>query len=318
MRVTNLKHILKQEHAVNLFQLALKKRRLSHAYLFTGPEGVGKETTAWAFMFHLFCEKNSEDPCGGCKSCKKLLKELHPDVLKIYPEKREITIDQIRSINSFIKYPPLEGNYRIVLIKPAEKMNLQASNALLKSLEEPPSYVIFILITENFTQLLPTIVSRSQVVRFRTLSSEVIKNFLMKKLSYEDKIAETLAEISQGSLGKAIEIMERGLIEELHAFVNAGFCSDQIFKFKIAERVASFELRTWELFFYVLSVWIWKSYLKKKYNLPYPSAFPQELFNQNPFTALKVIYEAKIALEHYVNPELVFYWLLIKIFNQEA
>ncbi|MCS7278938.1 MAG: DNA polymerase III subunit delta' [Thermodesulfobacteriaceae bacterium] len=318
MKVINLREILNQEPAINLFHLALKKERLSQAYLLTGPEGVGKETTAWALLFHLFCEKNFENPCGNCKACKKLLKDSHPDLLKVYPEKKEITIEQIRNIQNFLKYRPLEGKYRIVLIKPAEKMNLQAANALLKSLEEPPSYIIFLLITENFTQLLPTIISRSQIVRFRTLPSEVIKNFLIKKFSYEEVIAETLAKISQGSLGRAIEIMEKGLIEELHTFVKAGFSSSYILKFKVAERFSNLEPRSWDLFFYLLSLWIWKSYLKKRYGLSYPSAFPQENFQKDPFLALKIIFEAKSALEHYANPEIVFYWLLTKIFNLEA
>ncbi|MCD6548941.1 MAG: hypothetical protein J7K10_05675, partial [Thermodesulfobacterium sp.] len=98
MKVKNLNKILKQEPAINLLTQALRKKRLSHAYLFTGPKGVGKETTAWAFLFHLFCEKDKENPCGECRACKKIEKEIHPDIYILFPEKREITIGQIREV----------------------------------------------------------------------------------------------------------------------------------------------------------------------------------------------------------------------------
>ncbi len=314
MKVKNLKDIFNQGPAVNLLSLALKKGRLSHAYLFTGPKGVGKETTAWAFLFHLFCKENKENPCGTCLSCKKIDKEIHPDILKIFPEKREITIKQIREIINFIKYRPLEAEYKVIFIKEAEKMNLEAANALLKSLEEPPSYVIFILLSENFTRLLPTIVSRSQIVKFRSLPKTTIAKVLKKRFFFEEKVAETLADISQGSLGRAIEIAEKGVLEELNSFVKAGFSENAILKFRVAERLASYNLQDLETFFYVISIWIWRSYLKEKINYPYPQAFPEEIYTKNPYNALQIIYETKKALEKYANPELTFYNLILQLF----
>ncbi len=314
MKIKNLKDIFNQDPAVNLLSLALKKGRLSHAYLFTGPKGVGKETTAWAFLFHLFCKENKENPCEGCLSCKKIDKEIHPDILKIFPEKREITIKQIREIINFIKYRPLEGEYKVIFIKEAEKMNLEAANALLKSLEEPPSYVIFILLSENFTQLLPTIVSRSQIVKFRSLPKTTIAKVLKKRFFFEEKVAETLADISQGSLGRAIEIAEKGVLEELNSFVKAGFSESAILKFRVAERLAGYNLQDLEAFFYIISIWIWRSYLKEKINYPYPQAFPEEIYTKNPYKALQIIYETKKALEKYANPELTFYNLILQLF----
>ncbi len=314
MKVKNLKDILDQEPAVNLLNIALKKDRISHAYLFTGPNGVGKETAAQAFLFHLFCKKNKEQPCEHCPGCKKLNKNIHPDVLKILPEKKEITIKQIREVIEFIRYRPLEGSYKVIFIKEAEKMNLEAGNALLKSLEEPPYYVIFILITENITQLLPTIVSRSQIVRFRNLSRNTIIRFLKERLMFEEDIAVTLADISQGSLGRAIEIAERGILEELNSFVKAGLSKSPLLRFKVVERLSTYESKDWETFFYVLSLWIWRSYLKRKIDYPYPKAFPEEIYSKNPYTALKTILQTKRALEGYANPELTFYNLIIQLF----
>lgn len=314
MKVKNLKEILKQEQAVNLLFSALEKNRLSHTYLFTGPKGVGKETTAWAFLFHLFCEKDRKNPCGECRECKKIEKEIHPDVWIIFPEKREITIGQVREIINFLRYRPLEGEYKVVLIKPAEKMNLEAGNAILKSLEEPPPYVIFILITENLSQLLPTIVSRSQIVRFNPLPKEVIKEFLKKNFAFEKGIAETLAEVSMGSIGKALAIAEKGILEELNSFVKAGFSNSPLKKFKIAERLSNFSPEELEDFFYLLSLWVWRSYLKQKIDYPYPQAFPEELFKGIPYLGIRKIFEVKNALEFYANQELSLYYLLNSLF----
>ncbi len=310
MKVKSLNKILKQEPAVNLLTLALRKKRLSHAYLFTGPKGVGKETTAWAFLFHLFCEKDKENPCGECRACKKIEKEIHPDIYILFPEKREITIGQIREVIDFLRYRPLEAEYKVILVKEAEKMNPEAGNALLKSLEEPPFYAIFILLTENFSKLLPTIVSRSQIVRFRTIPKGVIKEFLKKNFLFEEEVADTLAEVSFGSIGKAITIAEKGILEELNSFVKAGFSKSPLKKFKVAERLSFLPLQELDDFFYLLTLWVWRSYLKRKVDYPYPRAFPEELFEGDPYSAIKTIYEVKNALDFYVNPELSFYYLL--------
>lgn len=315
MKIKNLREILKQESAVNLLKLSFQKKRLSHAYLFTGPRGVGKETTAWAFLFHLFCERDKEYPCGECKACRKIEKEIHPDVRILYPEKREITIGQIRDTIHFLKYRPLEAEYKIIFIKEADKINLEAGNALLKSLEEPPPYVIFILISENFSKLLPTIVSRSQIVRFRSLPKEVIKEFLKKRFLFEDNIAETLADISFGSIGKAVTIAEKGILEELNSFVKAGFSGSPLKKFKVAERLSSFLPEVLDEFFYLLNIWVLRSYLKQKADYPYPKAFPEELFKGDPYSAIKTIYEVKNALDSYANPELSLYFLFNRLFS---
>jgi len=313
--VRNLEEILNQDPAVNLLKSALKKNRIAHAYLFTGPSGVGKKTTAKAFIYHLFCHINNDAPCGECLSCKKLDKEIHPDVIRISPEKRDIRIDTVREIERFIRFRPLEAAYKVIIIQQAEKLNPEAGNALLKSLEEPPSYVIFILITENPTQLLPTILSRSQIVKFRPLSEKTIKDFLIKYAQYDEVMAQTLAELSLGSLGRALEIAEKGLLEELNAFVKAGLSHKAELKFKAAERLSRMERENYELFFFLLTLWVWKSYLKEKLDLPYPKALPEETFKGDPKLAFKEISQAKTALDYFLHPELTFYTLLNRLFS---
>ncbi len=311
--VRNLREILHQEPAVNLLRLALSKKRLSHAYLFTGPKGVGKKTTAKALVYHLFCQISQEDPCGSCLSCKKLDKEIHPDLVKVSPEKRDIRIDTVREIERFIRFRPLEAPFKVILIQQAEKLNPEAGNALLKSLEEPPPYVIFILLTENLTQLLPTIISRSQIVKFRPLPEGIIKDFLMKYAGYDEVVAQTLAELSLGSLGRALEIAEKGLLEELHAFVKASLSSKEEHKFKIAERLSRMDRENYELFFYLLTLWVWRSYLKERTGFPYPQALPEETFKGDPKIALREISQAKTALDYFIHPELTFYTLMHRL-----
>lgn len=312
--VRSLRDIFNQEPAVNLLKQALSKNKIAHAYLFTGPKGVGKETTAKALIYHLFCQFSQEDPCGSCLSCKKLDKGIHPDLVKIAPEKRDIRIDTIREIERFIRFRPLEAPYKVILILQAEKLNPEAGNALLKSLEEPPTYVIFILITENITQLLPTIISRSQIVKFRPLPEKTIEEFLVKYAGYEENLAQTLAELSLGSLGRALEIAEKGLLEELHAFVKAGLSQKSELKFKTAERLSRMEKENYELFFYLLTLWVWRTYLKERAEFPYPSALPEETFKGDPKIALWEISQAKTALEYFILPELTFYSLMLKLF----
>jgi len=157
---------------------------------------------------------------------------------------------------------------------------------------------------------LPTIVSRSQIVRFRTIPKGVIKEFLKKNFLFEEEVADTLAEVSFGSIGKAITIAEKGILEELNSFVKAGFSKSPLKRFKVAERLSFLPLQELDDFFYLLTLWVWRSYLKRKVDYPYPRAFPEELFEGDPYSAIKTIYEVKNALDFYVNPELSFYYLL--------
>lgn len=306
--------IIGQKSAKKLLESALKRGRLAHSYLFVGPKGVGKKTTAHAFIYHLFCASNFEKPCGECLACKKLKKRLHPDLMVITPEKRDIRIDTIRAIERFIRLRPLEAPFKVILIEKAEKMNLDAGNALLKSLEEPPNYVIFILLTDNLSKLLPTIISRSQVVRFHPLPRETIKQYLLINKGLEEPLAETLAELSSGSLGRALDIAEKGLLEELNAFVKAGESKNIERCFKIAERLSRIDRDSLELLLYLLTLWVWRSYLKGKIGLFYPSALPEETYKGDPAEAFKILNKAKVATEYYVNPELTFYTLMLNLF----
>lgn len=318
-RVRSLSQILCQESAVNLLRLALKKGTLSHSYIFCGPEGVGKETTARALIYHLYCHFSQEEPCGSCLACKKLDKGIHPDIKVLEPAKRDIRIDSVREIENFLRYRPLEAPYKVILILEAEKLNPQAGNALLKSLEEPPLYAIFILITERIDQLLPTIVSRSQIVRFRPLKKEVIKEYLRKFYQYEDSLAETLSSLSMGSLGKAITIAETGLLEDLNSLIQAGLSESKTLRFKVAEKLSRRPREELELLLNLLSLWVWRSYASSKADLPLSfDALQDVAFHGNPHQMLSFLGKARQALNYFVNPELLLYAIMNQLSHSNS
>ena len=155
--------------------------RLSHAYLFLGPEGVGKASTARALAAALNCAQPGADgdACGTCPSCRRMQAGTHPDFLVITPEepKTQIKIEVIRELRRLTEYPPLGGGWRVVLIKPAEALSAQneaAANALLKTLEEPPPQHLLVLTARGEADLLPTIVSRCHKLAFAPLPSALI------------------------------------------------------------------------------------------------------------------------------------------------
>lgn len=205
----NFSEILGQSYAKKVLKNSLKTGRISHAYLFFGPEGVGKELTARIFAQALLCEKRgNSDPCNRCISCIKVCSNTHPDFKIIEPEERGLTIkiDQIREIQKDIFYRPLQSNLKIYILKEVEKMNIEASNCFLKILEEPPPYGIFILITTNLLQISETIVSRCQLIRFELLKKEDVVKLLKDKLrELPQKEIELISNLCCGEAGIALE-----------------------------------------------------------------------------------------------------------------
>ncbi|MFN3505751.1 MAG: DNA polymerase III subunit delta' [Caldimicrobium sp.] len=315
MSLRNLKEIIGQKPAITLLTRAIQKKQISHAYLFCGPKGVGKKTTARAFIYHLFCQINPEDPCGKCLSCQKLDKNIHPDVYFIAPELRDIKIENIRAIERFLRTGPLEAPFKVIFMEKAEKLNPEAGNALLKSLEEPPHYGLFLLITEKPYQILPTILSRTQIVRFRPLPIKSIKEYLIKCYQIEETLAQSLAELSQGSLEIALEILDSGLLEELIAFIKASAEKNIFQKLKVIDKLIKLDKNKLELFLNLLALWIWSSYLKRITQDFYPQALPEEIYQGNPYKALSQISQTQSALEYFLNKELTFLILSKRLFS---
>jgi DNA polymerase-3 subunit delta' len=211
--------ILGQERVLNYLKAALRRGRLAHAYLFLGPEGVGKESVAKALAGALNCTAPLEDgdACGVCPSCKRLTAGTHPDFLVIAPTSKgrnpEILIDQIREFRRLTAYPPVAEGWRVALIKPAEALNDTAANSLLKTLEEPPPQHLLILTAGVEADLFPTVVSRCQKLAFTPLPYPLITRELIRR-DLSPSQAALLAALSGGSLGRALVMAPEELLRQ--------------------------------------------------------------------------------------------------------
>jgi DNA polymerase III subunit delta' len=208
--------IVGQDKALSLIKSALANDSASHAYLFTGPRGVGKTMTAIRVAMALNCGQGG---CEACPSCLKILKGAHPDVEIIEAEGNVLKIDQIRTISKGIGLKPFEGKRKVYIIRNVETMNAESANALLKDLEEPPPYVTFILTAPGADGLLPTIVSRCQEVPFSGIPAADMKKFLMEKHELTAEKAEILTALSGGSVSKALGLVGTGETAGIRDFV---------------------------------------------------------------------------------------------------
>ncbi len=199
--------IIGQESAKKILRNSLDKGRTVNAYIFSGPEGVGKSLTARVFSQALNCIEEDK-PCGKCISCKKIQRDVHPDVRVVEGEGSSVKINQIRELQKDMGLRPYEGRSKVYIIKNAENMTPEAANCLLKTLEEPPEYGVIILITSNYLTLLPTIISRSQVISFYPLSQKDMERFLSDKLNDSPDRMRFFSAFSRGSPGEALKLVE--------------------------------------------------------------------------------------------------------------
>lgn len=211
-----LKDIKGQDNAVKFLVNCVESGRIPNAFLFSGPEGVGRALAAKALVAALFCRgtEGHGGPCGSCPVCRRVEALQHPDLLWIKPEKNKlISIDEIRKAKNSLALKPYEAPFSVCVIEDAHMMRQEAANAMLKVLEEPPSGALLILISGKRELLLPTVVSRCFEVRFRCLSVKDTRDIILRRPGAQEGSAEFLASLSQGSPGRAIEMMEEGLLE---------------------------------------------------------------------------------------------------------
>lgn len=230
--MSGFKSLINQERPVRILSTLLQNGTLPHALLFTGAEGVGKQAAADALAMACNCQgaipefhaedRSGQDPvnssgpinsiavnaCGVCKSCRKIAAGNHPDIIRIKPTGHFIKIDQIRALLQTLAMKPYEARTRVAIISEAQSMNAAASNALLKILEEPPDRSMLVLIANQSSDLLPTIVSRCQHVGFNPIPKEIIAAWLEKKHGLEQPAAHIIAAMANGSFSKAQMMMQ--------------------------------------------------------------------------------------------------------------
>ena len=202
--------IIGQERAIKILTKSLKKNKVSSSYIFVGSEGTGKKLTAIEFAKAVNCLNLSKDSeaCEDCQSCSEISKQYSPDLKIIEPIKNSIKIEQIREMRKEIGLKPFKNKKKIYIIDKAEKMTLEASNCLLKTIEEPPYYAIIILICSRIDPILPTIVSRCQIINFGLITSIKIKELSLSKIkNIEKEKAEIISKLAQGSIGKAFKLL---------------------------------------------------------------------------------------------------------------
>lgn len=195
-----------QERATRILKQAIAHNHIAQTYLFHGPDRVGKKRTALCFAMALNCWTSQEDPCGLCIPCRKIGQGIHPDITIVKPDKGEIKIGVIRDIITGMAFRPREAKKRIVIIDEAEKFNLSASNAFLKTLEEPPVETVIVLVSSSPDTLPQTVLSRCHKIAFGSIPTPVIADILMHAKGHTRTLAESIASLADGSIGKALAL----------------------------------------------------------------------------------------------------------------
>ena len=215
--MVSFNNIIGHEEIIRHLQNAMKTGKVSHSYIFTGRPGSGKKLLATTYAMTLQCEAGGTEPCQKCDSCKKALGKNHPDIIMVNHEKPgTISIDEIREqVIHDVAIKPYSSPHKVYIIPDAEMMTVQAQNALLKTIEEPPEYAVIMLLTSNVDALLPTIQSRCVTINTKPISKEEIAGYLVSHLSMEREQAEIAAGFCQGNMGKAIRFANSKDFQEM-------------------------------------------------------------------------------------------------------
>ena len=203
--MAGISDVLGHEQTILHMKHAIEMDKVSHAYIISGEKGSGKKLLADLFAQTLQCEKKGTDPCMECRSCKQAVSRNQPDIIYVTHEKpNTISVEDIRTqINGNIMIKPYNSPYKVYLVDEAEKLSVQAQNALLKTIEEPPAYAVILLLTTNAGMLLQTIRSRCVILELKPVSSPMVKKYLMEQIEVPEYHADICTAFAQGNVGKA-------------------------------------------------------------------------------------------------------------------
>ena len=320
--------IIGHNQIVDHLKTAIRMGKVSHAYILNGESNSGKMMLAEAFAMALQCEEGKDEPCMNCRSCHQVAEHNQPDIIYVTHEKPNvISVDDIRhQLNNDIVIKPYSSKYKIYIVDEAEKMNTQAQNALLKTIEEPPAYGVILLLTTNADAFLPTILSRCITLNLKSVNEDLIKEYLMRKYQIPDYQADVCAAFAQGNVGKAIQLASSGEFNELKAsaislvkkledmdLYELNGCIKQIseYKFKIGE------------YFDLLTLWFRDVLYMKATNDVNNLIFKDEVYDIKKQAArrsylgldtiLKALEQSRVRLNANVNFDLVIELLLLTI-----
>ncbi len=214
-RPSRFDEVVGQEYIVKILKNTIKNKRIAHAYLFAGPRGTGKTTIAKLFAKAINCEDFNEEACDNCPSCLAFKENNHPDIIELDAASNN-SVDDIREIIEQVPYSPIVGKYKVYIIDEVHMLSSSAFNALLKTLEEPPAHVVFILATTDPQKIIPTVLSRCQRYNFSKISNLNMKKKMVEilnkeHLQYEDKALDEVAMLAEGGMRDALSILEQVL-----------------------------------------------------------------------------------------------------------
>lgn len=326
-------NILGHETAINYLQKHSQPGNTRHAYLITGPGGVGRETLALAFVKALNCQNPPSEGqfCDRCLACRQINELRYPDlmILRINEGSKDLKIDQIREMQQTLSLAPYQSNYRIVLIPNFQNATIGASNALLKSLEEPPSRALLILTADAKESLLETISSRCEVLRLRPFSIQELERYLVEEKTIENQLAKRLAHLAAGRVGRALTLHENP--GELEAYDEALDDLAQLLQSSLRSRLQYIEKRqakktaSREKFVFLVATWLsfWRDVMITRENARVPivnlkqSDLVREiaaLIDSNQVETILKLHEQSLGqLDVNVNPRLVIENLLLQL-----
>jgi len=318
------------EKQIDTIERALESGTLPHAYLFSGMGGIGKRLIALKLAETLQCNSPESRPCGKCSGCRKIKEGNHPDLIELQADGNFIKIEQIRGLQKRLSLKSFEGRATVCIIDGAEKMNPAAANALLKTLEEPPQDTYLILLTENIRQVISTVISRCRRLNFNPLSADNISSTLIKDKGIDKKDAIAAAGMSEGSMGKALDLLEcfdakerEQMFELVIDFKNV----DDVFSIseKLTKKEGTIKLMDFidMLKFFLRDLMVFKSGVKKDrlLNIASDEILKKGAGSFSPAALIEIfetVAKTETAIMMNVNKRLAVENMLLKFYNKKA